>query len=94
MAHQWKTQRPLTLDSDEEVPQDGGKFKNSNETLKKTSVKSQGKDFYEVCSQTVAEDLTEAKYDLINDSNETERIQATQCEDTREKDHEKVIKTQ
>ena len=88
------SKRPFPLDSDEEVSQKVGKFmKNSNKSLRKTSVESQGKDIYEDCSQSVAEISTEAKDDLINDSNETGKNQAAQREGIREKDLEKVIKT-
>ena len=61
--------------------------------MRKTSVESQGKDIYEDCSQTVAEISVEAKDDLINDSDETGMNEADHCEDIREKDLEKVIKT-
>ena len=86
------SKRPRPLDSDEEVLQNGGKFKNSIKPLRKTSVMSQGKDICEDYSQTLAEDLSEAKEDTINGSNEIKRIQAVQSEDIREMDHEIVIK--
>ena len=94
MAHQLKTQRPFPLDSDEEVLQKVEKFKkNSNKSLRKTSVESRGKYIYDDCSQAVAEISVEAKDDLINDSDETEKNEADHCEAIREKDLEKVIKT-
>ena len=55
---------------------------------------SQDTDIYEDCSQNDAEDLTELKDGLINDSTETESIDAAQGKIIGRKDHIKVIKTQ